>query len=292
MAAHPVLEKAVAAELKSRPGTVHVVSRSTGLDITDEAAIIKYFESVGPIDHVVITAGSSAPGGAVNDVSIDAAKEAFNTKFWGSVAVAKHAAAHMRSDGSITLTSGFLARRTVPGTFVKTAMNAALEATAKLMAKDWAPIRVNVISPGLTDTEAYSGMPEATRSTMLANAAATLPAGKVGTATELASGYLFAIDNAFVTGSVIDIDDRPCNERVVDCEEIATGKLGCRTHFAGRQSGYGNRACQWLSLRNRQRVRYRVCHRYRWRSTDQLNPSRNRRLPCPHQHACPFKSGY
>ena len=198
--------KAVATALANRDGTIEVASRSTGLDVKDEAAIAAYFDAQGPVDHVVFTAGSSAPGGAVTDVSFDAAKQAFDTKFWGAIAVAKAAARHIKPGGTITLTSGFLARRTVPGTYVKTAMNAALEAVAKILAKELAPIRVNVVSPGLTDTEAYAGMTSEARMAMLHNAAKSLPAGKVGCADDLAAGYLFAIDNPFVTGAVIDID--------------------------------------------------------------------------------------
>lgn len=196
----------VAEALSARSGTVHVASRSTGLDISDEKAIADYFESLGPIDHLVITAGSAAPGGALTDVAIDEAKAAFNTKLWGSIVAAKYAARHIRTGGSITLTSGFLARRTVPGTFVKTAMNAAIEASAKVMAKELAPIRVNVISPGLTDTDAYASMDDKTHQNMLSNAANNLPAGKVGAVSELTSGYIFVVDNPFVTGAVIDID--------------------------------------------------------------------------------------
>ena len=143
---------------------------------------------------------------AATDISFDAAKTAFDTKFWGSIAVAKEAAKQIRPGGTITLTSGFLARRTVPGTYIKTAMNAAIEATAKILAKELAPIRVNVVSPGLTDTEAYSGMDDTSRQAMLERAAGSLPAGKAGSPEDLAQGYLFAIDNPYVTGAVIDID--------------------------------------------------------------------------------------
>ena len=181
-------------------------SRATGLDVSDTAVVEAFFDALGPIAHVVVTAGSAAPGGKVADVAFDAAKTAFDTKFWGSVAVAKAAARHIKHGGTVTLTSGFLARRTVPGTYVKTAMNAAIEALAKILAKELAPIRVNVVSPGLTDTEAYAGMAEDARADMIAKAAKTLPAGKVGSADDLAAGYLFAIDNPFVTGAVIDID--------------------------------------------------------------------------------------
>jgi NAD(P)-dependent dehydrogenase (short-subunit alcohol dehydrogenase family) len=198
--------KAVAEALSARPGRVEVASRKGGLDVADEAAVERYFERLGAVDHVVVTAGSQAPGGRLADVAFDAAKAAFDVKFWGSLAVARAAARHIRPGGTITLTSGFLARRTVPGTFVKTAMNAALEAVARVLGKELAPIRVNVVSPGLTDTEAYAGMATEARRAMLDRAAASLPAGRHGRPEDVAAAYLFAIDNPFVTGSVIDVE--------------------------------------------------------------------------------------
>ncbi|WP_354678386.1 SDR family oxidoreductase [Cupriavidus plantarum] len=198
--------RAVADALSERPGRVLVASRRNGLDIADPAAVERYFEQLGPVDHVVFTAGSQAPGGKLADVNLADAKAAFDVKFWGTLAVAKAAAKHLRPSGTLTLTSGFLARRTVPGTIVKTAMNAALEAVAKILARELAPIRVNVVSPGLTDTEAYAGMDAAARSAMLDRAATSLPVGRYGRAEDLAQGYLLAIDNPFMTGAIIDID--------------------------------------------------------------------------------------
>ena len=197
---------AVASALMQRPGRVEIASRATGLDIADSTAVAAYFHKLGPIDHLIVTAGSAAPGGKISDIDLNAAKAAFDVKFWGSVVLAREAARYMRAGGTITFTSGFLARRTVPGTFVKTAMNAALEATAKVLAKELAPLRVNVVSPGLTQTEAYAGMTGEARDAMFDRAAATLPAGRFGQPEDIASGYLFAIDNPFVTGSVIDIE--------------------------------------------------------------------------------------
>lgn len=99
-----------------------------------------------------------------------------------------------------------MARRTVAGAIVKTTMNAAIEAATKVLAKELSPLRVNVVSPGLTDTEAYAGMDAAAREKMLAGAAETLPAKAWGRAEDIAQGYLFAMDNPFVTGAVIDIE--------------------------------------------------------------------------------------
>ncbi|UXH78314.1 SDR family oxidoreductase [Roseateles amylovorans] len=198
--------RAVVQALQARPGQVIAAGRRTALDVSKEADVATFFESLGPIDHVVFTAGSSAPGGALIDLDLTAARAAFDTKFWGAVHVARHAARRMRPGGTLTLTSGMLARRPTPGTFVKSAMNAALEITTKVLARELAPLRVNAVSPGLTDTEAYAGMAPAAREAMLAKAAASLPAGRVGRPEDLAAAVLFAIDNPFVTGTVIDVE--------------------------------------------------------------------------------------
>ncbi|MFI8382500.1 SDR family oxidoreductase [Pseudomonas sp. NPDC079086] len=203
---HTGIGRALADALRERPGRVLVASRRSGLDVTDLSAVERYFEAIGTIDHLIFTAGSQAPGGQLLDMDLTAARAAFDAKFWGSLAVAKVGAQHLRPGGSLTLTSGFLARRAVPGTFVKTAMNAALEAVVKVLARELAPLRVNVVSPGLTDSEAYAGMAEDARLAMLQRAANNLPVGRVGKPQDLAQGYLLAIDNPFMTGAVIDID--------------------------------------------------------------------------------------
>jgi NAD(P)-dependent dehydrogenase (short-subunit alcohol dehydrogenase family) len=203
---HTGIGEAVVAALSSRPGRVIAASRRDGVDVTDPATLEAFFQRHGPLDHLVITAGSQAPGG--NFLALDhvAAKSAFDTKFWGTLAIIKAAAPHLKANGSITLTSGFLARKTVPGTLVKTAMNAALEASAKILARELAPLRINVISPGLTDTTAYQAMPPEARQAMLDRAATSLPAGRYGRAQDIAAGYLLAIDNPFMTGATIDLD--------------------------------------------------------------------------------------
>lgn len=203
---HTGIGRALADALRERPGRVLVASRRSGLDVTDPSAVERYFEAIGTIDHLIFTAGSQAPGGQLLDMDLSTARAAFDTKFWGSLAVAKVGARYLRAGGSLTLTSGFLARRAVPGTFVKTAMNAALEAVAKVLARELAPLRVNVVSPGLTDSEAYADMAEDARLAMLQRAANNLPVGRVGRPQDLAQGYLLAIDNPFMTGAVIDID--------------------------------------------------------------------------------------
>ncbi|ELV8748903.1 SDR family oxidoreductase [Vibrio vulnificus] len=196
----------LAKHLKSEHTIVHVASRQTGLDISDEKSVYHYFETIGAFDHLIVTAGSYAPAGKVVDVEITQAKYAFDTKFWGAVLAAKHGARYLKQGGSITLTSGMLSRKVVANTYVKAAINAAIEATTKVLAKELAPIRVNAISPGLTKTEAYKGMNADDRDAMYQRTQSHLPVGKVGEASDIAMAYLFAIQNSYMTGTVIDVD--------------------------------------------------------------------------------------
>ncbi|EGR0048291.1 SDR family oxidoreductase [Vibrio vulnificus] len=196
----------LAKQLESDHTIVHVASRQTGLDISDEKSVYHYFETIGAFDHLIVTAGSYAPAGKVVDVEVTQAKYAFDTKFWGAVLAAKHGARYLKQGGSITLTSGMLSRKVVANTYVKAAINAAIEATTKVLAKELAPIRVNAISPGLTKTEAYKGMNADDRDTMYQRTQSHLPVGKVGEASDIAMAYLFAIQNSYMTGTVIDVD--------------------------------------------------------------------------------------
>ncbi|EGR0104743.1 SDR family oxidoreductase [Vibrio vulnificus] len=196
----------LAKQLESDHTIVHVASRQTGLDISDEKSVYHYFETIGAFDHLIVTAGSYAPAGKVVDVEITQAKYAFDTKFWGAVLAAKHGARYLKQGGSITFTSGMLSRKVVANTYVKAAINAAIEATTKVLAKELAPIRVNAISPGLTKTEAYKGMNADDRDAMYQRTQSHLPVGKVGEASDIAMAYLFAIQNNYMTGTVIDVD--------------------------------------------------------------------------------------
>ncbi len=87
------------------------------------------------------------------------------------------------------------------------AVNGAVEALGRALAVELAPVRVNVISPGLVQgAGAYAGMPDAQRDAMYAGAAARLPAGMVGDADSIAGPALALLASLYATGSVLDVD--------------------------------------------------------------------------------------
>lgn len=185
---------------------LHNGLRSEPVDVTDNASLQRLFESVGRFDHLVYTAGPAVQAKNLQDTDLQLAQDNFNVKLWGALRAIQLALPFLDEHGSIVLTSGQLGRKLVPGQFIKIGINAATEALGKQLAKELAPRRVNVVSPGVIDTPAYAGLSEDQREAMYAKVGHSLPVGRVGQAYEVAAGYVLAMENAFMTGSVIDID--------------------------------------------------------------------------------------
>lgn len=185
---------------------LHNGLRSEPVDVTDNASLQHLFESVGRFDHLVYTAGPAVQAKNLQDTDLQLAQDNFNVKLWGALRAIQLALPLLDEHGSIVLTSGQLGRKLVPGQFIKIGINAATEALGKQLAKELAPRRVNVVSPGVIDTPAYAGLSEDQRKAMYAKVGQALPVGRVGQAYEVAAGYVLAMENAFMTGSVIDID--------------------------------------------------------------------------------------
>lgn len=186
--------------------STHDGLRSETVDVTDRASLQRLFETVGRFDHLVYTSGPSVRAKTLIETDLDEAQDNFNVKLWGALRAIQLALPFLHEHGSITLTSGQLGRKLAPGQFIKTGINAATEALGKQLAKELAPRRVNVISPGVIDTPAYAGLDEAQRLAMFAKVGGGLPVGRVGQAEEVALGYVLAMENGFMSGSVIDVD--------------------------------------------------------------------------------------
>ncbi|QJI21255.1 MULTISPECIES: SDR family oxidoreductase [unclassified Pseudomonas] len=180
--------------------------RSEPVDVTDSSTLQRLFESVGRVDHLVFTAGPSVQAKPLQDSDLQLAQDNFNVKLWGALRAIQQALPFLDERASIVLTSGQLGRKLAPGQFIKVGINAATEALGKQLAKELAPRRVNLVSPGVIDTPAYAGLSEEQRQGMFTKVGGALPVGRVGQADEVAAGYLMAMENGFITGSVIDID--------------------------------------------------------------------------------------
>jgi len=193
---------AAIARLAAEAGAEIVAAGRQDLDIGSESSIRDFFAALGPIDHLVVTAAFVRPQPFVTGDMADA-RASMEGKFWSQYLCARHA----RVSRSILLFSGAYSRRPAKGMSILAAVNGAIEALGRALAVELAPVRVNVVSPGLIQgTAAYAGMPEATRNGMYANAASRLPAGLVGDADSVAGPALALLASPYATGTVLDID--------------------------------------------------------------------------------------
>lgn len=173
------------------------------IDVSDSAAVDAFFDASPTYDHIVVT-GAAFKFGTVRDQNIDDAYAAMNVKFWGAYRVARKAT--VAAGGSFVFVSGFLSRRPKPNMVLVGAINAALETLAQGLALEMAPVRFNVVSPGIIDTPTRAAMPAEARKAMLENVAKSLPVKRVGQAGDCAEQILLMLRNTFMTGSVVYID--------------------------------------------------------------------------------------
>lgn len=180
-------------------GAVGAACTGRRMDTTDDASVEEFFASEKPFDHVVVTAAKPG-GGPVRDLPMDDALALFSSKFWGSYRVAR--LAEVVPGGSITFVSGLAGRRPRPQRVVVGAACAALESMTQGLALELAPVRVNCVSPGVTDTPLLrSGFPNG-----IEHLAEINPTGRVGEPEEIALQILACAENGFMSGAVIDLD--------------------------------------------------------------------------------------
>ncbi|MGC3964075.1 MAG: SDR family oxidoreductase [Rhodocyclaceae bacterium] len=174
-------------------------------DITDHVAMARALDSVATIDHLVVTAGARVGSPTLDKLDAEELQLAFDVKLFGALFAIQAALPHLARTASITLTSGVLARKASAGGLLKGTLNGAIEAAGRQLAKELAPLRVNLISPGVVDTDLWGAASDARAATM-ARIGASLPVGRVGHAEDLAQAYLAVMSNGFMTGAVIDVE--------------------------------------------------------------------------------------
>ncbi|GGP19040.1 SDR family oxidoreductase [Silvimonas iriomotensis] len=175
-------------------------------DFSDEASLTRLFTRLGHVDHLIITASSSAAWGSIRDIDGAALAKAFEQKALGYWRAIRAALPHLRKDGSITLLSGAASRVAIAGTAGLAAVNGAITQMGQALAKELAPIRVNVVSPGLIDTPVYDDFSPEAKSGLFENITKGLHVGRAGTSEEVAQAIEFVVTNGFTAGALIDID--------------------------------------------------------------------------------------
>jgi NAD(P)-dependent dehydrogenase (short-subunit alcohol dehydrogenase family) len=107
----------------------------------------------------------------------------------------------------MTFTSGINKDKPpVPGGSVVAAVAGSFSYLARALALELAPSRVNVVSPGWVDTPMWDVLVGNAKVGYLQNMAGRLPAGRVGTAADIAEAYVYLMESDFTTGETMHVD--------------------------------------------------------------------------------------
>jgi NAD(P)-dependent dehydrogenase (short-subunit alcohol dehydrogenase family) len=125
----------------------HRRSSDHPVDITDPESVRTLIASVGELDAVVCTAGTT-PFGAWDTLDRSHWQAALNNKLLGQVELVKQATEVVRTGGSFTVISGVLGRAPIRTGSIAAAVNGALEAWVQASAGElWGRYRINAVSP-------------------------------------------------------------------------------------------------------------------------------------------------
>lgn len=174
-------------------------------DFADEIAVKAAFAALPTVHHVYVAAGSFI-GGNILESSMADFRRAIDTRLWGAVHVVRAAVPKMNGTGSFTFTGGLSTDRPVAGAWPTAVATAAAEQLARALALELAPIRVNAVSPGWTDTPMWDSILGLERQTVFDGVATQVPVKRLSTAIDVAQAVVFLMNSGTITGEIIHVD--------------------------------------------------------------------------------------
>lgn len=178
-------------------------ARTRILDASQDSQVESFFADSHAFDHVVASAGMGGRG-RLADIPMATAYAAMDAKFWVYFRLAR--SARIAPGGTMTFVSGSLGTKAAAASAPVSATNAAVEALARGLALDLAPIRVNVISPGVVETPLWDQFSEERRREFFAATSQRLPARRIDQPIDIGHAVLFCMTNPFLTGQIIQVD--------------------------------------------------------------------------------------
>jgi len=202
---------AVVAAIENDGGTASAVRA----DVSREDDVLAAFaaaDRLGPVTGLVASAGIVAPKARVDQVTAGRVERLLAVNVLGPILCCREAVLRMSSlhggpGGSIVLVSSAASRLGSAGEYVDyAASKGAVDSFGLGLARETATegIRVNVVRPGIIDTEIHASGNQPDR---VARIGPTVPMGRAGTAAEVATAACWLLSDvaAYCTGSILDV---------------------------------------------------------------------------------------
>jgi NAD(P)-dependent dehydrogenase (short-subunit alcohol dehydrogenase family) len=176
------------------------------VDASSSEELAALFEQVGEFDHLAYTAGDNLVPLTLDAYTPAQGRAFLELRVVSALEAVRLAMPHLRPGGSVTLTSGTAAYRGGAGWFLGSAASGAIVSAARSLAVELAPIRVNVVAPGVVRSPLWTALPGADREAMFESIAAGLPLRRVADVEDVAKAFLHLMDNDYLTGTVSVVD--------------------------------------------------------------------------------------
>ncbi|WP_406425543.1 SDR family oxidoreductase [Streptomyces sp. NBC_01589] len=179
---------------------------TAAFDATDTDRLKQFFQDLpGPVDHVMVTAGSPAYM-PLEGMDLTAARRAFDERLAMTLAVALYSRDKVRAGGTLLFVGGTGGRRPGVGMAVMSAVTAALPALTANLALELAPIRFNLIAAGFVDTPLSASLLGDQLDARREELRATLPIRRVVVPADVAALAVHIMCNDALTGGTYDVD--------------------------------------------------------------------------------------
>ena len=190
-------------------GLLAVLARQFGVetaqaDVRDPEALAQALAGLEHIDQVLKTAGTIIPT-PILTTDLATLRAPFEERVMGAMNVVR-AAAPLMTDGAFLFVTGDLVERPIAGLGSVTAAATAVEALVRTWVLELAPLRFNILSPGVIDTPLQDRLFGSAKAEMLAQMAEKIPLQRVGQPDEAARAALELLDNRFINGATLNVD--------------------------------------------------------------------------------------
>lgn len=178
-------------------------------DASDAGDLAKAVETVraqeGRIDALVLNAGLAEPASLV-DASVEHFDRHFTVNVRGAMLALQASLATMPDGAAVVLIGSIADAIGVPNYGAYAATKAAIRSFARTWTAELGPrrIRVNVVSPGPTDTAMMAATSEAMREALVSQ----IPLGRMARPDEVAAAtaFLLSDDASFINGAELCVD--------------------------------------------------------------------------------------
>ncbi len=181
-------------------------SQGHEVDLGHEQNIQSFFDRKASFDHLVYSAGENLRLSPIPETDIEQARQFLTIRFWGAYAAVKYGARFINPGGSICLTGGNAGLRPGKGWTIASSICGAMEGLTRALAVELAPLRVNVVTPGVVRTNLWNGMPEADRENYFKTVSDSILVGRIGEAEDIAQTFIYLMKQGYTTGQALVVD--------------------------------------------------------------------------------------